>query len=106
MAPTTLGAAAVAVHTAFWAGSFGGRSLSEELVQKPLVAFFTGRGEALADLLTDVDVNDVESWREEWKAIAKSAGISDEVDVRRLVVGLEKRAAGPVAAGRALGIAA
>ena len=86
MAPSAPGGAAVAAHSAFWAGAVSGRALAVEIIQKPLVAYFTDRGEALADLPVDVDVNDVEAWRGEWRDIAKSAGISDLVDVRRLVV--------------------
>ena len=104
MAPTALGPAAQAAHTAFWSGSVAGRNLSAELIQKPLAQYFTDRGEALADLPVDVDVNDVDAWREEWADIAKSAGISDVVDARRLVGWLEKRSSGP-AAGRATGAA-
>jgi hypothetical protein len=104
----SLGAAAEAAHTAFWAGSQGGKTLSSEHIQKKLVPYFVGRGEALVDLPTDVDVDDVEGWKQEWEAIAASAGISDPVDCGRLVKWLQKRSAGPTSvrsqgvAGRAL----
>eukprot|EP00966_Prymnesium_polylepis_P184120 4267356-Prymnesium_polylepis.1 len=100
-----LGAAAVAAHVAFWSKAVGGRTLSKVLIQDLLIAYFDGRGEALVDLPTDVDVDDVEDWRKEWQTIAKSAGIADEVDRDRLVKHLEKRAAGP-SASKAKGVAA
>jgi hypothetical protein len=105
MAPTALGSAAVAAHTAFWAAPHGGRALPLEIVQKPLVAYFTGRGEALAELPTDVDVSDMPSWRDEWLDIAKSAGIGEERDQKRIVNWLEKRFAGP-GGTKAVGVAA
>ena len=70
MAPTALSSGAAAAHAAFWARSSGGRKLSEELVQKKLVAYFTSRGEALVDLPTAVDMDDVTAWKDEWEDIA------------------------------------
>ena len=98
MAPTALGSAAVAAHTAFWAAPHGGRAVPLEIVQKPLVAYFTGRGEALAELPTDMDVSDMPSWRDEWLDIAKSRrglGKRQERDQKRIVNWLEKLFAGP-----------
>ena len=57
-----------------------GRVLAKDLVQDKLLAYFAGRGEALVDLPTDVDTDDSTSWQSEWETIAKSAGITDEVD--------------------------
>ena len=42
------------------------------------------------------------AWEVEWSSIARSAGISHEVDQGRLIQWLKKRAAGP-AAGKATG---
>ena len=79
--PARIGRAA----SAFWAASYGGRTLSLEHIQKKLVEYFAGRGEALQELATDVDVDHVESWRAEWDAIAKSAGIDDPADSLRVL---------------------
>jgi hypothetical protein len=98
-----LGDAAKAAHAAFWAAKHG-RVLAKDLVQDKLLAYFAGRGEALVDLPTDVDTDDSTSWQSEWETIAKSAGITDEVDIGRLVQWLRKRAAGP-SAGKAVGAA-
>ena len=45
----------------------------------------------MAELPTDVDVDDIETWRDEWLDITKSAGVADEADRKRLVKWLEKR---------------
>ena len=103
MAP--LGDAAKAAHAALWSARHGGRVLGQERVQDKLIAYFAGRGEAVIDLPVDVDVNDKDSWRSEWKLIATSAGIDDDVDVARLVMWLEKRAAGPTGV-KSTGVAA
>jgi hypothetical protein len=103
MAP--LGDVAKAAHAALWQQRHGGRTLAKELVQDKLNGYFAGRGEAVVDLPIDVDVDDVEGWRVEWRAIAASAGIDDEVDRERLIKFLEKRSAGPVGI-KATGVAA
>ena len=89
MAPTPLGPAAKAAHVAFWAATHG-RALNKPLVQDLLVEYFAGRGEALVDLPTAVDVDDMVAWRSEWDTIATSAGIADKVDRDRVILWLEK----------------
>ena len=55
-------------------------SLSRTLIVNVLVTFLAARGEGVNDLPFDVDRDDEQTWEDEWRRVAISAGIADELD--------------------------
>ena len=92
MAP--LGAAAVAAIEAELATKHGRHSLAQTTRDK-LRDFWAERGEVWSSLPIDVDSDNVEVSREEWRDLAESAGIDVKYDVTKLLIWLEERATGP-----------
>ena len=96
MAP--LSDASVAAIVAAFSTTYGRFSVTESSRNK-LVEVWRGKGETLAELPLDVDVDDVESWKTEWEAILDDAGINAKTERVRIILWLEARR-GPKGAKR------
>ena len=88
---TPLSTAAAAALQATLYRRHGRHALSRPLVADKLHAFFVARGESINDLPLDVDVDDVDSWADAWKAMAVDAGVALESDRVRLIAWLHAR---------------
>ena len=77
MAP--LSDASVAAIVAAFSTTYGRFSVTESSRNK-LVEVWRGKGETLAELPLDVDVDDVESWKTEWEAMLDDAGIDAKTE--------------------------
>ena len=86
-----LGGAAEAALRAELSIRHGRFNLSRPLIVDRLVAFLAGRGEGVNDLPFDLDNDDEETWEDEWRRVAISAGIADELDQDRFIFWLRAR---------------
>ena len=88
-----------------FARNHGGLTLYKVQVQDKLVARCAGEGVSFHELPWAVDANDKEGWKDEWRGLAKEAGIEDASYIARLLRWLEKREAGSAAADPTRGAA-
>ena len=97
MAP--LASAAEAALRAELSVRHGRHSLSQSLIVNVLVTFLAARGEGINDLPFDVDRDDESTWEREWRQLATSAGVADNLDIDRLIFWLRARSR-PIASSR------
>ena len=102
-AAPALSSAAEAALRAEFSQRWGRFVLSKTLVVNVLVTFLAARGEGINDLPFLIDRDDEESWEDEWRQIAASAGIADDLDQQRLIMWLRAKNRPAVAASGATG---
>jgi len=100
MAATPLGAAATAAVTSALQREHGGIRLNIALVT-PLVAYFSGRGEAVTELPLDYPLRGTEDFERRWLAKLRAAGVTDEGDQVDFLLWTKARAAPSSAGGAA-----
>lgn len=88
---TALGGGAKS-HEAFWAQPIGKYRLRPN-IQRCLAAYFVGQGILVHDLPVDLDRDNPKAWRAEWRVVAMSAGLHEELDIIQLLAWLECRGA-------------
>ena len=92
MAP--LGDGARSSLRAVFSRQYGRHGVKDDVIST-LVDYFGGRGEDVRSIPLDVDVEDVDMWKEEWEVLLEDAKIESEVDRRRVVNWLIIRSRAP-----------